>query len=117
MPIFPQPSTFKKDLSGTLTADGNEQTIREIIGPVTKLKAYIDMTNMTASNVTVVSVYAKIKSGGTYRKHAALSYSGVQDPALIFVRDLPASQYGLKLTLQQTAGTNRAFDWITFTEG
>jgi hypothetical protein len=104
----------KQDTEGTLTADGTEQTIREILTYAPGLVVYIDMTNMAANDTTVIRSYAKIKSGGAYIKQGSRTLSGAQDPPLMYIRDFPVPRYGFKVTLAQTAGTYRNYDWMTF---
>jgi hypothetical protein len=114
MPLFTHPK-FREDIRGTLTADGSEQTIRELTRQVQEVSAYIDVTNMAADDITVVRTYLKVKSGGSYINFAIKTLGGNQSPDLLHVIAAPSTQYGFKLTLQQTAGTNRDYDYMVFT--
>ena len=105
---------YFEDSFGTLTADGTEQIVREAT-TLTKLHAYIDLTNMAAGDTTVVRQFMKIKAAGAYVKYAEETYTDAQSIPLLHVIMKPA-KYGLKITLQQTAGTNRAYDWQTLKE-
>ncbi len=105
---------FLEEGLGTLTADGTEQTVREYIG-TGKLHAYIDLTNMAAGDTTVIRQFMKIKAAGTYIKYAEETYTGAQTLPMLHIIMKP-SKNGVKVTLQQTAGTNRSYDWETFVE-
>lgn len=116
MPLSFQPR-FKVEGSGTLTATGSEQTIREITR-VGRVQGYIDFTNMAVGDTTVIRTYSKIKSGGSYILQGQRTLSSTQSPAkLMYVFEFPTTNYGFKITLEQSAGTNRNYDWILFFEG
>lgn len=116
MPKYPISQTHVEDSKGTITADGTEQTVREITWYTRGLEAYIDLTNMTTGDATVIRSYAKIKSGGSYIRLGSRTLVEAQDPPLMYVRSFPVSRYGFKITLQQISGTNRDYDWMTFLE-
>ena len=97
---------------GTLTADGTEQTIVEMI-IMGSLEGWIDLANMASGDTIIITQYAKVKSGGTYRRYASATYVGAQTDPALFVTRVP-SRYGVKLTLQQSAGTYRTFDYNFF---
>lgn len=105
---------FLEDSFGTLAADGTEQTVRDYT-TTGKLHAYIDLTPMQAGDTAVVREYMKIKAGGAYVKYAEETYSGAQAVPMLHVVMKP-SRYGVKITLQQTAGVNRNYDWETLVE-
>lgn len=71
---------------------------------------FIDFTAHTAGETVVVREYYRIKSGGNYIKVDEATYVGVQDPLLIHI-DLKDNRFGVKVTIQKTVGTNRAYDW------
>lgn len=98
--------------SGTLEANGSEQTVVELT-ELAQLEGWIDLANMGAGDSVTIKVYAKLKVGGVYRQYDSSIYSGVQtNPALRFV-GLP-TKHGLKITVRQTAGTYRTFDFVFF---
>lgn len=106
--------TLQEHAVGTLTADGTEQDVVEltILG---SLEGWIDLANMQAGDTITIREYAKLKSGGTYRLYDSATYSNVQSKPALHVVKLPA-KYGIKVTLQQTAGTNRDYDYNFFKE-
>jgi len=107
--------TREEHAVGTLTADGTEQTIVEITGVLVRLAGYIDLANMAAGDTTVVRIYMMLKSGGAYRKYVEEEYKDAQTlPALFCVERV--AKYGIKITLQQTAGVYRTYDYNMFKE-
>ena len=105
---------LREEGSGTVAADGTEQTVREYVG-LGKLHIYLDLAAMQAGDTTVIRQYMKIKAGGAYRKYAEETYVGVQSVPLLSMVMKP-SKNGAMLTLQQTAGVNRSYDWQTLVE-
>lgn len=108
---------FAEDGTGTLSATGSEDTIREITGGSTdvKLHAYIDLTNMAPGDSITVREYMTIKAAGSPIKYAQEVYTDAQALPMLHIITKPA-RYGIKVTLEQTAGTNRDYDWQTFIE-
>lgn len=102
-----------EDLTGSLVMDGSEKVVKEFTSLTQRMDAYVDLSPMTASDTITLKQYIKIKSGGTYRQFAAQTFAGVQTDTLILVEIKPA-KYGFKVTLTQSAGTNRTIDWQTF---
>ena len=100
---------------GTLSATGAEDTIKEITATVNKLHCFVDLTAMQAGDTIVVRQYMKIKAAGTFIKYADETYSDVQALPMLYVVTKPAKD-GIRITLEQTAGTNRDYDWQTFQE-
>ena len=101
---------------GTLTADGTEQTVVETsaLVPFT-IEGYIDLANMDAGDTVIIREYIKLKSGGTYRLYESATYTDTQTKPALHVVKLPA-KYGIKVTLEQTAGVNRDYDYNFFEE-
>ena len=100
---------FKVD---TLTADGTEQTVIESTS-IGEIEGWIDLANMASGDTVIIKVYAKMKSGGTYRRYDSTTYSDAQTNPAIHLIKLSA-EYGFKVTLQQTAGSYRTFDYNFF---
>jgi hypothetical protein len=105
--------------SASTTMTGSALTLIEFIptAPSAFEGGAIDLTNMATGDTVIVKVYRKIKSGGNYIQESddvVNTYSGAQVPALKEYPGCPV-RYGYKLTIQQTAGTNRVIDNIWFT--
>ena len=94
---------------GTKTADGTEQDLVSVTGRG-KYEGWIDLANMQAGDTVVVKEYVRLKSGGSWRLYATATYTDAQtEPAIHPTRKL--SEYGWRVTLQQTAGVNRDYDY------
>jgi len=106
---------FIEEATGSLLMDGTEQTIKEILTTINKLHCFVNLTPMLAGDTVVVRQYIKIASAGAFAKYAEETYSGAQTLPLLYVITKPAN-YGIRITIQQTAGTNRTFEWETFQE-
>lgn len=102
-----------EDAVGTLTMDGNEQTVKEFTALTQRMDCYLDLANMASGDTIVLKQYMKIKSGGSYRMFGMETYVGAQAAPLVYLELKPA-KYGFKITLQQTGGTNRNVDWQTY---
>jgi len=106
---------FLEEALGTLTATGAEDTIKEILTTINKLHCFIDLTNMQAGDTIIIRQYMKIKAAGSYILYAEETFSDAQTLPMLYVVTKPA-RYGIKITLEQTVGTYRDFDWETFQE-
>jgi hypothetical protein len=100
---------------GTIFADGTEQTIVEYV-KVGRVIGYIDLSNMTTGDTIVIRQYMKLKTGGEYKKYAEETYSGTQSIPIIYITP-KETDYGVKITIQQTAGTYKSFDYNFLKEG
>ena len=103
--------------NGTLTADGTEQTIYEHSDtkPFKVKDISIGPSNMDTGDTIVVMPWKKINSTGDYiemEEVADVTYTG-SGLSLIRLSDM-VSQEGVKITIEQTAGTNRDYDWELF---
>ena len=97
----------------TLTTDGTEQTLyvnEAPSGVFDPICVMIDFTAHTATETVTIKVYYRIKSGGDYILLDEEEFIGAQDPDLILT-ELEPNRFGIKVTIEKTAGTNRAYDW------
>lgn len=107
---------FDTPIEGTVAMDGTEKDVilDEPVGnPQRFLEGYIDLSPMASGDTIVIRQYMKIASGGTYIKYAEESYSGAQSIPLLYVTT-KVGRYGIKVTAQQTAGTNRTLTYQFF---
>ncbi|MBU1173010.1 MAG: hypothetical protein KKD44_25900, partial [Proteobacteria bacterium] len=105
---------FTEDSLGTLSATGSEDDIRESTDEG-KLHCFIDLSNMVSLDSITVRQFIKIKAAGSYIKYAEEAYTDAQTLPMLYIVTKP-SKHGIKITLEQTAGTNRDYDWETFIE-
>lgn len=94
---------------GTITADGTEQDLLEFT-EVGRVMGYLDLQNMQAGDTLVIRQYMKLKTGGSYKKYAEEQYSGVQDVPVVYLKP-KESDIGMKITIEQTAGVLRDYDY------
>jgi len=104
--------TFEELGVGTLTADGTEQTVVEVT-TIGTLEGYIDLANMQAGDSVTIREYIRLKSGGTYRLYDSATYTDAQTKPALHLVKLP-TKYGIRVTLEQTAGVNRDYDYNFF---
>ena len=105
-----------EEISGQLTTDGNVQNLYIAEAPAGIFRPVcikIDFTNHTATETVVIKTHYRIATGGVHREQDSVTYAGLVSPELINI-DLEPNRYGVKVTIQKTAGTNRAYDWEVF---
>ena len=106
------------ETGGQLTTDGTEQTIYTNEAPAGVFRPIclkMDFFNQTAIETTVLRIYYRIAPGGAFGEQDATTFVGAVDPELINI-DLEPNRYGIRVTIEKTAGTNRAYDWEVFYE-
>ena len=96
---------FRSVKKGNLVADGSEQTMLETEA-IGRISGYVDLAQMEAGDSVTVRQYVAVN--GTYRKYHAEEYSGVQANPVVYITPKEIAS-GLKVSLEQTAGTFRAF--------
>jgi len=96
--------------SGTQTATiGTTHTLATPTAGKTYV-LFIDLTNMTATDVLDVFLQAKVLSTSTLRNVYSLTIAGVQSDPNFMSIPIPAVN-GVQFQIKQTAGTGRSYDW------
>jgi len=107
------------ETGGTVTTDGTEQNVyinATPLGVYNPIGVKIDCSAHTAGETIVIRTYYDIAPGGAGLILAdALTFAGAIDPAIITI-GLGPNRYGVKVTIEKTAGTNRAYPWSAFYE-
>jgi len=107
------------EIAGAITTDGTEQNVYINETPAGVFKPVclkIDCTLHTATETIIIRVYYRMMDGGGYVLHdESPPYVGVIYPPKITV-DLEPDRYGIKVTIEKTAGTNRSYDWEVFSK-
>jgi hypothetical protein len=101
------------ETGGTVTATGAETDIYINNAPAGVYKPIgvkIDFTNHTAAETVMITVYYRIKSGGAWLKEDYVVFEGAQDFESIVI-DLNPNRYGVRVTIEKGAGTDRNYDW------
>ena len=96
---------------GTLVADGSEQTLIEYSGVVALISGYVDLSNMTDGDEVAITSYVKIKEDGDYIPYRREVFTGKQPEPALYILPRPAG-LAYKVTLQQTAGMYKSFDYL-----
>jgi len=110
-------------VGGTLTADGNEQTLyidNKPLGLWRPLNLVLDLDAMQGGDTIAVKVYHRLSDAGTLKILAYHTWTGADgglaNGEVLDSIELVPNRHGWKLTLQQTAGTNRDYPWELFME-
>jgi hypothetical protein len=108
---------------GTLTATGGEDTLyldNEPQGCWRPVTAIVDLDNMVFGDTIVLRVYYRIRDAGGLQLWDMQTFTGIDgslaNGAKLVDISLEPNRHGFQLTLQQTAGTNRNYDWELFAE-
>ena len=104
------------ETGGTVTTDGTEQDVYINNAPDGVYKPIcvkINTTNHTATETIVIRKYSRNASGGAWLEDDELEFAGVITQDQIIV-DLEPNRYGIKVTIEKTDGTNRAYGWEVF---
>jgi hypothetical protein len=103
-----------KETGGSVTTDGNEQIVYQNDAPVATWSprcVKIDFTAHTATESITVKTYYRIVSAGGYILQDSVSWTlSVPLEPLVNI-GLEPNRWGIKVTIQKTAGTNRAYPW------
>lgn len=106
------------EAGGTLTTDGNEQNLyinETPAGVFVPRILKINTTNHTATETIVIREYYRTVSGGAYLEHDGVEYAGAITEDEITVH-LDPNRFGIKVTIEKTAGDNKAYVWEVFYE-
>ena len=102
--------------SASAVADGKEQTICERGGgSPSEVSGYIDLSNMADGDTIIIKFYAKVKADGEWCKYNGEEYKGIQLMPLLHIVKKPEN-HGLKISLEQTVGSYKSFDYEFFEE-
>lgn len=106
------------EAGGSLTTDGNEQNLyinESPAGVFVPRILKINTTNHTAAETIVIREYYRTVSGGAYLEHDEVTYAGAITEDEITVH-LDPNRFGIKVTIEKTAGNNKAYVWEVFYE-
>lgn len=99
--------------TGTLTADGTEQTIFTTSDAPGVVYWYLDLSNLQDGDSVTVREKVDINGNGTYNTHEETTYTDSQSIPIISQSSdlLTLGSVPVRLTLEQTAGTNRDYKY------
>jgi len=102
--------------TGTLTADGTEQTIDTLSPGVPGFAFwYVDLENMASGDTVVIREKVDVDNDGTFEQFQDVTYSDAQTNPVVSqsANLLTLTNVDVKITLEQTGGTNRDYPFAT----
>lgn len=93
---------------GAKTADGSEQKVVEDSAGPAILSGFISLKNLQGGDSVTVRAYAMVN--GTYGLYGQDTYTGAQTEPVLRINGIRYKDK-IKITLQQTAGSYRSFDY------
>jgi len=103
---------------GSRTADGTEQTLyydNEPLGVFCPICLIVDLDNMLAGDTVVVKIYHRMSDAGTLKLLRYRTWTGADggltNGEVLDTVECYPNRHGFRVTLQQTAGTNRVYPW------
>ncbi len=107
-----------EETGGTLTTDGTEQNVYINNAPAGVYKPLwfnINFTNHTVTESVTIRTYYRNVAGGAWVRDDNEPIVGVPVNLLLSVL-LKPTRFGVRVTVEKTAGTNRAYNWQVFYE-
>ena len=107
-----------EETGGTLTTDGTEQNVYINNAPAGVYEPRwfnINFTNHTVTETVVIRTYYRNVAGGGWVRDDNEPVVGVPVNLLLSVQ-LNPTRFGVRITVEKTAGTNRAYVWEVFYE-
>ena len=97
----------------TTTGPGTEDDIYRVetpMGVFRPIVVKVDTTNMAAADGITVRVYERIVAGGGLILADTVAFAGVQAVPLKTI-DLDPNRFGVRVTIEGTAGANQSYIW------
>lgn len=108
---------------GTLTADGTEQNLyydNEPLGVFRPICLVLDLDAMQGGDTIEIKVYHRLSDAGALKQLSYTQYTGADgglaNGNTAAAISLTPNRHGYRITLNQTAGTNRDYPWELFLE-
>jgi len=109
---------FDPEIEGTLVADGTEQSIVETSHNFAHIvEGKIDFSEMESNDNVKIRILEKLKPTGGYVEYFSKTYKGsdiVNMTNKIIRFKSNVEKYGIKITLYQTSGTLKDYDYLFF---
>lgn len=102
--------------TGTLSADGTEQTIDTLSPGVPGFAFwYVNLENMASGDTVVLREKVDVDGDGTFEQFSEVTYSDAQTSPVVSqsANLMTLSNVDVSVTLEQTGGTNRDYPWAT----
>lgn len=112
-----------QETGGILTANGAEQTVyidNAPLGVHSPRTVLIDLDNMAGGDTTNLRLFYRIVAGGGLQLLDYTQYvgadGGLANGRKLIAIDLYETRFGVRVTLEQTAGVLRDYTWSVFVE-
>ena len=103
--------TWTLDSSGTQTATiGTEHTLATSTQNAT-FQAFVRTNNMATGDILELRMYTITLTGGTLEICWKATFGPAKPISVVIASPPIASDQSIRITLKQTSGTGRAFDW------
>lgn len=100
----------------TTLLTGGEQTLCEQPGgSPSQVMGYVDLSNLAHGDVVAIRFYVKVKENSAWGLCYEESYSDSLTPPVVHIAKRPENN-GLKVTIQQTAGSPKSIDYEFYEE-
>jgi len=105
------PTLIERIGEGDVVASITETIVIDYVGPLAMISGWLDLSNMEDGDEVIIRLYVKTEEAGEYKLYSSDTFTGKQEaPALYLTPKLSA--YGYRVTIQQTAGTPKAFHYF-----
>lgn len=107
-----------EETGGTITTDGTEQNVYINNAPAGVYEPRwfnINFANHTVTETVVIRTYYRNVDGGAWVGDDEQEFLAIPTEFLIWVQ-LKPTRFGIRVTIEKTAGTNRAYVWQVFYE-
>jgi len=107
-----------KETGGSITTTGGVDTMYIVnvpVGVFSPKRLEFDTSNMIAGDAIEVSLLKRIVTGGALTQKTQVVFNGAQVDDIKEIM-LGENRFGVQVTIQRTAGVDRAFPWAVFWE-
>lgn len=112
-----------QETGGSVTTDGTEQNIYIVDGPLGVFRpvcVFVNLDEMLGADTVDFKVYYRIAPGGAQYLADYQSYTGVDgglaNGKKLIIIDLYPTRFGVRVTIQRTAGADHPYTWEIFEE-
>lgn len=99
----------------TLLTGAEEAICEHPGGEPSQVMGYVDLTNLISGDIVIIRFYVRVRDGGPWGLCYEESYSGPLPSPIVHIAKRPEN-HGLKITIQQTAGSPKVIDYEFFEE-
>ncbi len=116
--VLAEAEAILEETGGTLTTDGTEQNVYINNAPAGVYKPLwfnLNFANHTVTETVIIRTYYRTAPAGGWVRDDNEPVVGIPVNLLVWAKLKPA-RYGVRVTVEKTGGTNRAYIWQVFCE-